>query len=41
MAVTAPVRMSVMPLASRMARGTPVRGSISSRIANSDGKPIV
>ena len=32
-AVTAPVRMSVMPLASRIAFGTPVRGSNSSSIA--------
>ena len=37
--VTAPVRMSVMPLASRMALGAPVRGSNSARMASSEGKP--
>ena len=40
MAVTAPVRMSVIPPASRIACGMPVLGSNSARIAISDGKPF-
>ena len=38
-AVTAPVRHSVIAVASRMACGTPVRGSYSVSRASSDGRP--
>ena len=38
-AVTAPVRISVMTVASRIARGMPVRGSNRLRMPNSDGRP--
>ncbi len=39
MAVTAPVRMSVMSLASMMATGAPVFGSNRFSTASSDGRP--
>jgi hypothetical protein len=39
LAVTAPVRMSVMSLASKTAIGTPVAGSNRLSSASSDGRP--